>query len=121
MNKDYINELVDYTDLLYMRSGAGDDEVRITTCNPERGYVQDSMVSMKWTKEHDGRTIRHIFEPSNEGIEWEIFGDLIFMDLTANHVEEMSGEYHAWALVRFLSPMELTEPRVIVMTHTSGG
>lgn len=119
-NKNYVNELVDYTDLLYMRRGAGDDDVRITTCNPNRGTVQDSMVSMAWSR-HDQQTIRHIFEPFSEGIEWEIFGDLVFMELTENHIVDMSGEYHAWALVRFLSPMELTSPRLIVMTHTSGG
>jgi S1-C subfamily serine protease len=121
MNANYINELVDYTDLLYMRSGTGDGDVRVTTCDPKRGAVQDSMVSMAWSKEHDGKAIRHVFEPQAEGIDWEIFGDLIFMELTENHVTDMSGEYHAWALVRFLSPTEFTEPRLIVMTHTSGG
>eukprot|EP00746_Dinoflagellata_sp_MGD_P017448 gnl/MRDRNA2_/MRDRNA2_140046_c0_seq1.p1 gnl/MRDRNA2_/MRDRNA2_140046_c0~~gnl/MRDRNA2_/MRDRNA2_140046_c0_seq1.p1 ORF type:complete len:657 (-),score=114.56 gnl/MRDRNA2_/MRDRNA2_140046_c0_seq1:106-2076(-) len=121
LNKGYVNELVDYTDLLYMRSGTGDGDVRITTCNPKRGSITDSMVSMAWSKEHDGKTIRHIFEPQAEKIDWEIFGDLIFMELTENHITDMSGEYHAWALVRFLAPTEFTEPRLIVMTHTSGG
>lgn len=121
MNKDYINELVDYTDLLYMHSGAGDDDVRITTCNPKRGSQVDSMISMAWSKEHDGKAIRHVFEPQAEGIEWEIFGDLLFMELTENHIQDMSGEYHAWALVRFLAPHEISQPRLIVLTHTSGG
>jgi serine protease Do len=120
-NTDYVNELVDYTDLMYMRGGAGDEDITITTCNPQKGYVMDSIVSMAWSEEHDGKSIRHIFEPEAETIEWEIFGDLLFMELTQNHVVEMSGEYHAWALVRFLSPQELTEPRLIVMSHTSGG
>lgn len=119
-NKDYVNELVDYTDLMYMRGGSGDEDITITTCNPKKGYVQDSTLSMAWS-EHDQKAIRHIFEPEAENIEWEIFGDLIFMEMTENHITEMSGEYHAWALVRFLSPQELTEPRLIVMTHTSGG
>jgi len=119
-NKKYVDELVDYQDLVYMRSGTGEQPLKVSICDPATGKNRDSVVNMAWEKESTGKGLRWIYEPRHEGADWEIFGDLLFMDLTQNHVDLMHGEYHSWALLRFMEPSELAKPRLAMMLLRTG-
>jgi S1-C subfamily serine protease len=119
-NGKYVDELVDYQDLMYMREGTGEEPMKVTICDPATGKNRDSTVNLAWTKESTGKGLRWVYEPRHEGSDWEIFGDLIFMDLTQNHVDLMHGEYHSWALLRFLEPSELSKPRLAMMLLRTG-
>lgn len=119
-NGKYIDELVDYQDLMYMRAGTAEEPMKVTICDPATGKNRDSVLNLAWNKESTGKGLRWVYEPRHEQADWEIFGDLLFMDLTQNHVDLMHGEYHSWALLRFLEPSELSKPRLAMMLLRTG-
>lgn len=117
----YVDELVDYNDLMLMRGGTAEEEIAVETCEPSTGTLVKHKVDMRWRQEREGRSVRYVSEPIDEGVDWEIFGDLLFMDLTENHIETMNGDYHRMALVRFLEPRERAKPHLAVMLHSNNG
>jgi len=117
----YVDELVDFEDLIWMRGGTGDQNIMFETCSAQTGEVLQHSMDLEWQDKRQGTGIQHVYEPRVEHVDWEIFGDLLFMDLTENHIQLLSGEYHDWALVRFLEPEERRHPRLAVMIHREGG
>merc|ERR1719414_2912945 len=121
MKEGFANELVDFDDLMWMRGGTGEQDIPFVTCDAATGEVWGHWMSLDWRNAREGRGIRYYSDPRLEEVDWEIFGDLIFMDLTENHIKVLSGDFHASALVRFLDPSERDSPRLVVMLHKAGG
>lgn len=117
----YVDELVNFDDLFWMRNGTGEEDVDFEICDSSTGEIRKHTVNMAWSEKLQGRGVQYVYEPRNEKVEWEIFEDLLFMELTENHIELMSGEYHSWALVRYLDPKERSKPHLAVMLHREGG
>merc|ERR1719316_1485382 len=74
VSKSYVDERVDYTDLMWMREGTGEEDISVTVCDSSTGRQTDHKMNMAWTQENDGSTVRWVYEPRNEGVDWEIFG-----------------------------------------------
>eukprot|EP00747_Dinoflagellata_sp_TGD_P136182 gnl/TRDRNA2_/TRDRNA2_175526_c0_seq11.p1 gnl/TRDRNA2_/TRDRNA2_175526_c0~~gnl/TRDRNA2_/TRDRNA2_175526_c0_seq11.p1 ORF type:complete len:682 (-),score=156.61 gnl/TRDRNA2_/TRDRNA2_175526_c0_seq11:98-2107(-) len=118
---EYIDELVDFEDLLWMREGTGEEEISFEACDAATGKKTKHTTTLGWREEEQGKGIRWIYEPRNEDVDWEIFGQLLFMELTENHINAMDGEYHSWALVSHLEPHARAHPVLAVMVHEPQG
>jgi len=121
IKKEYVDEMVDYSDLMWMRGGTGEEEIAFETCNAATGKVQKHKMSMAWKKEREGQGIQYIYDARLDKLEWEIFGELIFMPLTENHISQFSGDFHTDAMIRFLDPQQRQKPRLAVMLFKGGG
>lgn len=119
--KKYVDYKVDFGDLMWMREGTGEEEVTFETCNAETGEVQKHKMSLEWSQEREGAGVQYVYDPRLDKLEWEIFGDLLFMPLTENHIGLFSGDFHASAAIRFLEPLERQKPRLAVMLLKDGG
>eukprot|EP00747_Dinoflagellata_sp_TGD_P136188 gnl/TRDRNA2_/TRDRNA2_175526_c0_seq3.p1 gnl/TRDRNA2_/TRDRNA2_175526_c0~~gnl/TRDRNA2_/TRDRNA2_175526_c0_seq3.p1 ORF type:complete len:683 (-),score=143.11 gnl/TRDRNA2_/TRDRNA2_175526_c0_seq3:98-2146(-) len=118
---EYIDELVDFEDLLWMREGTGEEEISFEACDAATGKKTKHTTTLGWREEEQGKGIRWIYEPRNEDVDWEIFGQLLFMELTENHINAMDGEYHKWALVGHLEPHARAHPVLAVKVHEPQG
>lgn len=119
--KDYVDEMVDFSDLMYMRTGTGEEEIQFETCDAATGKLHKHKMSMAWSKKREGTGIQYVYDPRLDKLDWEIFGDLLFMPLTENHIAMFSGDYHYNAMIRFLDPAERQKPRLAVMLLRGGG
>jgi S1-C subfamily serine protease len=119
--KEYADELVNFADLMWMRGGTGEEEIKFETCNAETGETQSHTTSMAWSKDRQGLGIQYHYDPRLDKVDWEIFGDLIFMELSENHISQFGGDFHNAAMIRFLEPVERQKPRLAVMLLESGG
>lgn len=119
--KDYVDEMVDFSDLMWMRGGTGEEDIEFETCCAATGEQQKHKMSMAWSKDREGNGIQYVYDPRLDNVEWEIFGDLIFMPLTENHIDMFMGDWHSDAMIRFLEPEERQNPRLVVMLLSGGG
>lgn len=78
-------------------------------------------MSMEWRREREGQGIQFHYNPRLDKVEWEIYGDLIFMDLTENHIKIFGGDFHSAAMIRFLEPQSRQKSRLVVMLLQGGG
>lgn len=117
---EYVDDFVNYADLMYMVPDL-EDSVKFEACDGSTGEVRTHTMSLAWRDEYH-RGVHWVYEPDFEdgGTDWEVFGDLLFMDLTENMVNKMNGEYHSWALVRFLNPQDIGTPRLAVSLRRTG-
>lgn len=119
--KEYVDEMVDFGDLMWMRGGTGEEDIAFETCNAVSGQIQKHKMSMAWRKDREGKGVQYVYDPRLDKLDWEIFGDLIFMPLTENHISLFAGDFHYSAMARFLAPEERQKPRLIVMLLKGGG
>eukprot|EP00928_Gymnodinium_smaydae_P005351 TRINITY_DN11827_c0_g1_i2.p1 TRINITY_DN11827_c0_g1~~TRINITY_DN11827_c0_g1_i2.p1 ORF type:complete len:689 (+),score=145.68 TRINITY_DN11827_c0_g1_i2:61-2127(+) len=117
--EEFVQELVDFEDLMWMRNGTGEQAIDLVTCKASTGALQKHRMSLAWRMDRQGRGVRYIYEPRFENVSWEIFGDLIFMDLTENHIQLLGGG--DGELMRYLVPTERQNPRLAVMLRKEGG
>jgi len=121
IKKEYVDEMVDFSDLMWMRSGTGEEDISFETCNAATGKIQKHTMSMAWSKDRQGKGIQYVYEPRLDKVEWEVFGELIFMQLTENHIALFNGDFHSSAMIRFLDPEQRSKPRLAVMLLKGGG
>jgi len=121
IKKEYVDEIVDFSVLMWMREGTGEEDIAFETCNAATGKVQKHKMSMAWSKDREGRGVQYVYDPLLDKVEWEIYGDLIFMALTENHITMFNGDFHSNAMIRFMEPGQRQKPRLAVMLRRSGG
>jgi hypothetical protein len=119
--KGYVDELVNFADLMWMRGGTGEEEIKFETCNAETGETQSHKTSLAWSQDREGQGIQYHYNPRLDKVDWEIYGDLLFMELTENHINLFGGDFHNAATIRFLEPMERQKPKLAVMLLKAGG
>mmetsp|Transcript_34702 Transcript_34702/g.110280 ORF Transcript_34702/g.110280 Transcript_34702/m.110280 type:complete len:630 (-) Transcript_34702:81-1970(-) len=113
----YVEELVDFDDLMTMRDGTGEEDMEFETCDAATGRVSAHHVSLAWRKERQGKGVRYIHNARVEGVTWEIFGDLLFMELSENHVRLLGDA----ALYHLLEPEERQHSRLAALIVREGG
>jgi len=89
------------------------DNVTVQTCS--KGKITKHKVPMVWKSEYD-RGIRWIQEPSISGMsqEYEFFGDISVMQMTANHISALVTNYGDPGPARWLHPDFIAQPRLVV-------
>lgn len=120
IKKKYVDEMVDFSDLMWMRGGTGEEDISFETCNANTGDTQKHKMSMAWNKEREGQGVQYIYDPRLDHIPFEIYGDLLFMPLTENHINTFSGDYNVDSMVRFLQPEARRKPKLAVMLLKGG-
>lgn len=108
---EYIADRVGYQDLFYMADDITSD-VSFETCR--QGTVTKHTVSLKVVPRDPG--IELVDEPVMAGLtkEFEIFGGVTVMQMTANFVELMVDESGSPAVSRWLYPEKVDQPRLVV-------
>jgi hypothetical protein len=119
--KEFVDYKVDFSDLMMMRGGTGEEDVNFETCDAATGKVQKHKTSLTWSKDREGKGVQYVWDPRLDKFEWEIFGDLLFMPLTENTIDLFIGDYDVDASIRFLEPQERQKPRLAVLLLKEGG
>jgi len=119
--KKYVDEMVDFSDLMWMREGTGEEDIEFETCTAATGESQKHKMSMAWSKKREGSGVQYVYDARLDKLDWEIYGDLLFMPLTENHISMFHGDFHTDAMIRFLAPEARQKPKLAVMLLNSGG
>jgi len=119
IKKEYLDEWVDYSDLMWMRGGTGEEDISFDTCNANTGKSQKHTMSMAWNKMREGQGIQYFYEPRLEHLPFEIYGDFLFMPLTENHINKFQS-YQKNAMFRYLLPEARRKPKLAVMLLRDG-
>lgn len=114
---NFVKELVDFDDLMMMRGGTGDEGILVETCDGRTGEVLQHNVSLAWRAERQGAGIRYIHDARLDKVSWEIFEDLLFMDLTQNHID-LAGDS---TLYHYREPEARQNSRLAVFLIKEGG
>lgn len=121
MKSEYVQELVDFNDLMWMRPGTGEQEIEFETCATMTGERRKHKMSMAWRQDRSGQGVQYIYEPRRAKVDYEIFGELLFMDLTENHIDLLKADSQGGSLRRYLDPGMRHQPRLAVLLMKAGG
>jgi len=112
IDQDYIPDRVTFRDLMFMVPDLAFD-IEIETCRS--GISATHRVGTAWTPD-SGAGLVEVLEPRVEGVaeKYEMFGDVLVMEMTINHIDEVLRTRNDPGPSRWMQPPFNVEPRLII-------